>query len=547
MTADIIDEGPLGLRNADLADLAALLKEQQFYKVDVVAPAAAIRARDGRLEIDGSVPLIGPDGVTTTAGSYLPTGVCDQGIADKRGIPVAYLRRLREQRPCLYDVNVNGWLAGDPRKFLVRCLRDVTGAGAARVPTADLAAVQEIATRLGAKILLTGDTAQLSAPQAGGAMQLLAEEHGYYQLSTVQRFEQAWESDASVRLRAGDVSCLPEYARRGRVLSGTRDQMAGTACRRWLADYLLGTDSLLLATTNAQAADLARRARDELAGLGLVAGDGLAELADGNEAGAGDLIIARQNTRTLAGEPGRRLANCDVLRIDGWAWRGGARFAVVRRRIAPGQRGAEPRWSGAFELPESYLADHADLGYAGNVHAAEGRTVDTGHMVIDDTADRESVYVGMTGGRARNTVYVITAPARAADLAPGSRPAPAITDPDAGRGGYHDPLAVLAGALEREQAERTATATLRQELEDATSLATVAPMWADLTRAHATRRYEGVLRDLLPPGEWQRCQADPERGTLTRLLRAAELAGHDARDVLRHAVASRERMPSDSR
>ena len=54
---------------------------------------------------------------------------------------------------------------------------------ASMVSTADLAAVEDIATRCGAKILLTGDTEQLSAPQAGGAMRLLADEHGYYQLS----------------------------------------------------------------------------------------------------------------------------------------------------------------------------------------------------------------------------------------------------------------------------------------------------------------------------------------------------------------------------
>jgi hypothetical protein len=206
-------------------------------------------------------------------------------------------------------------------------------------------------------------------------------------------------------------------------------------------------------------------------------------------------------------------------------------------RIHAGESHSGPRRS---SCPESYLEEHADLGYAGNVHVAEGRTVDAGHLVVDDTAGRESMYVGMTRGRARNTVYVITAPARAADLAPGSRPAPEITDPDASRPRHLDPYAVLAVALEREQAERTATATLRQELEDATSLATLAPMWADITRAHAIHRYEAAIRELLLPDEWERCQADPERGTLTRLLRAAELAGHDIDGLLRSAVTSRK-------
>jgi hypothetical protein len=122
MTTDT-PAAPPGARNATLQDLAALLRDQQARKADIVAPAAAIRARDGRLVIDDSAPELGPDGVSMTAGSYTPTDVCDQGIADKLGIPAAYLRRMREQRPDLYDANVNGWLAGDDRKFLLRCLR----------------------------------------------------------------------------------------------------------------------------------------------------------------------------------------------------------------------------------------------------------------------------------------------------------------------------------------------------------------------------------------------------------------------------------------
>ena len=233
---------------------------------------------------------------------------------------------------------------------------------ASMVPTADLAAVEEIATRIGAKILLTGDTAQLSAPAAGGAMRLLADEHGYYQLSTVQRFEQDWEREASLRLRAGDADVLPDYDQRGRILEGTAEQMADAACRRWLADHLSGKQTLLLATSNAHAAELARRARDELAALGLVATDSLTELADGNVAGVGDLIVARQNDRIEAGEPGRRLANRDVLRIDGWEERAVERVAVVRRVTGRDPLTGEVRWSARFELPESYLGQHANLG-----------------------------------------------------------------------------------------------------------------------------------------------------------------------------------------
>jgi hypothetical protein len=61
-------------------------------------------------------------------------------------------------------------------------------------------------------------------------------------------------------------------------------------------------------------------------------------------------------------------------------------------------------------------------------------------------------------------------------------------------------------------------------------------MWADVTRTHATRQYETALRGLLTADDWHRYEQDAERATLTRLLRAADLAGHDVDDVLRRAA-----------
>jgi hypothetical protein len=128
MTLDT-SAAPPGVRNATLDDLAALLRDQQARKVDIVAPAAAIRARGAQLVVDGTAPVLGPDGVTMTPGIYTPTDVCDQGVADKLGIPAAYLRRMREQLPGLYDSNVNAWLERDDRRFLLRCLRSGSGGG----------------------------------------------------------------------------------------------------------------------------------------------------------------------------------------------------------------------------------------------------------------------------------------------------------------------------------------------------------------------------------------------------------------------------------
>jgi ATP-dependent exoDNAse (exonuclease V) alpha subunit len=61
-----------------------------------------------------------------------------------------------------------------------------------------------------------------------------------------------------------------------------------------------------------------------------------------------------------------------------------------------------------FRVPRSYLARNAELGYGGNVHVAEGRTVDTAHLLVTDSLSRQALYVGMTRGRESNTAHVVT-------------------------------------------------------------------------------------------------------------------------------------------
>ena len=102
-------------------------------------------------------------------------------------------------------------------------------------------------------------------------MMLLARRHGYVQLAEPQRFTHAWERDATLRLRAGDVTVLADYEEHGRLRGGTAEEATEQAYRGWLADYLDGKDTMLMARTEEQARELSRRARDDLIRYGLVA------------------------------------------------------------------------------------------------------------------------------------------------------------------------------------------------------------------------------------------------------------------------------------
>ena len=58
----------LTARNATIDDLVVLLRDQQARKVDVVASASSVRAEGGCLVLNGTMPLLGPEGVTMTEG-----------------------------------------------------------------------------------------------------------------------------------------------------------------------------------------------------------------------------------------------------------------------------------------------------------------------------------------------------------------------------------------------------------------------------------------------------------------------------------------------
>lgn len=147
----------LTTRNASLQDLAALLKDQHGHKLDMIVPASKLRAVDASLVVSGAEPVITDEGVTSADGVYVPTTICDEQVSEKLGVPVGYLKRLRNERPDLYDANVNGWLhgggevvgadedrddvtqfPGDVRSFMLRTFKgDDEGPGIARALLSD--------------------------------------------------------------------------------------------------------------------------------------------------------------------------------------------------------------------------------------------------------------------------------------------------------------------------------------------------------------------------------------------------------------------------
>jgi conjugative relaxase-like TrwC/TraI family protein len=416
---------------------------------------------------------------------------------------------------------------------------------ASMITTADLAAVIGHAAQAGAKVVLAGDTSQLQAVESGGGMSLLAETLGYVRLAEPVRFAQEWERAASLRLRAGDASVLAEYDQHGRISGGGAEEMMDAAARDYVALTLDGTDVLLMAADHARRRELSRRIREDLIALGLVAAGPAAAIGSGEQASAGDLVVCTRNDHQApAGEPGRTIANGDLLKIEAVTRRG----LVVRRALdADPQTGAR-RWT-----DRSFLyADLAqcELGYAVTIHAAQSRTVDTGLGLFAGTEDLQHLYVALTRGWRANHAYVLTSQDRAADPAPGPRPAPELARFDRlvsrrescpASGTEHadaDPaigvLAVIAG---RDGRELSAVQVREHSLSDADHLAVLHGIWADQAAQARHQRYRTLLHDVLPPQ--YRGQDSHRERWLSRTLHAAELAGRDPAVLLAEAVAGR--------
>jgi hypothetical protein len=407
----------------------------------------------------------------------------------------------------------------------------------AMTDTAALAAVWAHVQAAGAKLLLVGDHRQLAAVGAGGAMQLMAEAGIRYELTEARRFTHEWERDASLQLRDGDEAALHAYHRHGRLLdSGTRDEAEASAARAWLADTLAGRHSVLLVDDNTAAARLCGQLRAELVKLGRVAEHGV-PLAQGTVAGGGDLVQARWNGWDLAGVEGNRRGPINRETYEVTAVRDDGALEV--RLTTGGADAAGPDGEPIGQrlvLPAGYVAEHLALAYASTVHAAQGRTTDTSHAVITAWTSMAALYVALSRGRDANTAHVATTST--------------IEDAAQGRDGaqlvHRNPISLLASVLDVGQApaDRSASALAADSATVAASVQTAGEMLAAAAQDAVTARTAGWLDHLTAAGHLTteqrgRLAAEDGAASLGRLLRRAELAGLDPRQVLADAVKDR--------
>ncbi|MET3708865.1 conjugative relaxase-like TrwC/TraI family protein [Arthrobacter sp. UYEF6] len=266
---------------------------------------------------------------------------------------------------------------------------------ASMVSTLQLSALVQQARDAGAKVLLVGDPGQLDAIDAGGILGWLDRQDKTVRLSTIWRFEQAWEQEASLKLRAGDFAAIDDYERYRRIQHGSYLDMVDHAYGSWQADIRDGKSSILIAADNDTVSMLNQRAQADRVIQGSVDAEHTVPLSDGLRTGSGDTVIARHNDRHITDSRGDYIRN-------------GTMLDVVRTGRRDGSLTAVRRDSGAtVTLHRDYVEASVELGYATTAHRSQGITVDSGHTVVTQgRLTRELLYVSMTRGRSGNHAYV---------------------------------------------------------------------------------------------------------------------------------------------
>jgi conjugative relaxase-like TrwC/TraI family protein len=371
------------------------------------------------------------------------------------------------------------------------------------------------AAQAGAKVVLIGDWAQLSAIETGGAFGMLVADRGDApELTDVRRFRAGWEKTATLRLRHGDTSVLDAYVQHQRIHDGDTDTMLDAAYTAWQHDKSAGLSTVMIAATGQTVAELNQRARNDLIAAGTVKPVGV-PLHDGTTAGVGDEVVTRDNDRHLTTSDGRWVKNGDRWQVTGRFDDGSLAVRRLRRNGAP--------YGQAIVLPAGYVREQVELGYATTVHRAQGSTVDTAHAILDpQTATRELLYVALTRGRTANHVYV-----------PTDQPAGVEHHHDE-HGQVWDGRGVLEQVMARSSAQPTATETLRLTVAEHASLTQLVSEYETIAAYAQHDRLEALLEDSgITDNQLDRILDSDALSRVEAACRRGEANGYDVERLVR--------------
>ncbi|MBL5975594.1 MAG: hypothetical protein D3X82_18105 [Candidatus Leucobacter sulfamidivorax] len=245
-------------------------------------------------------------------------------------------------------------------------------------------------------LVLSGDASQLAAVGRGGYLARASQLAGVsLDLTDVRRFRTP-EGDIdhdyaalSLRMRDRDnpETIFDELAARGLVNVGTLEDQLDRIADTVALEEQHGTDSIVIAPTNAAAGRINHAVFERLADARVLDTSTIAHGRDGDPIAAGVRIATRQNDREL-GVANRQTWTVQHVNADG-------RITVTD---TTGHRRT---------LDADYVRENVQLAYAVTGHGAQGMTVGTAHTILSDEVTAAGAYVGLTRGRAANVLHVV--------------------------------------------------------------------------------------------------------------------------------------------
>jgi conjugative relaxase-like TrwC/TraI family protein len=225
--------------------------------------------------------------------------------------------------------------------------------------TRKLARLLAQAEEAGAKVVLVGDTKQLSSVDAGGGFRGLVARLGAHRLLENRRQVEQWERKALRDLREGRAGpAMTAYATHGRLHLGDREELLDQMVDAWWSGRERG-ESVMQAPSWRDVTELNARAGERLAAAGLVDREGLD--VQGATIGGGDQVIVLRNAPAL-GVINGTLATVTAIDRD--------RGDLLLRTVEP-----EPR---DIHLPATFWnakgRRRVSLAYCRTIHKAQGST-----------------------------------------------------------------------------------------------------------------------------------------------------------------------------
>ena len=275
---------------------------------------------------------------------------------------------------------------------------------AAMLSSKHLADFMKTAKAAGAKVILTGDDAQLGSIERGGMFGALVQEHGAAVLRTVRRVTDAEERRAWNKMHDGDFRpALDLYDRKGAISwAQTADEARAELVAKFAADTTTepGKSRFVFANSNAEVAALNKDIRGLYRDRGQLGEDHALKGTDGVQSYAtGDRIMFTASARSREAKAAGFIlgATGTIQKIDG-----------QRVTLAlDGERGGKGRVV-AFTVGEN--ADRGEFdsfrhGYAGTIYKGQGRTLDQTYVLHSASMGAASSYVGLSRHRERVSIF----------------------------------------------------------------------------------------------------------------------------------------------